>query len=189
MGTILTGMVVVGVAGIWMAWQRQKKKAEIEFEAEVDTEIDTEVEIQVEATGETEVEPLEPSPVQPELMLLLADDSIAIHKVVELLFMEEDYKVVIAANGAEAISHLADTRFDIVLTDVHMPGKNGYEVCEYAKSLYPEVPVILLVGFFETFDDEAYGRCGASDVVKKPFDSQDLLHRVDKFAAEKARSE
>lgn len=110
--------------------------------------------------------------------ILLADDSVTIQKVIELTFMDEDYEVTAVSNGDEAVNALSREAPDIVLADVHMPGANGYEVCRRAKELHPRVPVLLLVGTFEPFDEAKAREAGAESFLKKPFDSQELLQRV-----------
>jgi len=110
--------------------------------------------------------------------ILLADDSVTIQKVIELTFMDEDYEVTAVSNGDEAVGALGREAPDIVLTDVHMPGANGYEVCRRAKALHPQVPVLLLVGTFEPFDEAKAREAGADSFLKKPFDSQELLELV-----------
>jgi CheY-like chemotaxis protein len=109
--------------------------------------------------------------------ILLADDSITIQKVVELTFSDGDYEVVAVNNGAKAIQKLSEMRPDIILSDIIMPEKNGYEVCEYVKS-HPELrnlPVILLPDRAE--------KAGCDAVVTKPFESQSLIHKVEELIA------
>jgi CheY-like chemotaxis protein len=110
--------------------------------------------------------------------ILLADDSVTIQKVVELTFLDEDFRVVSFANGSDAIARLAELRPDVVLADVHMPGADGYELCAAARETLPGVPVLLLVGTFEVFDPQRAAEVGAAGHIKKPFDSQELLRRV-----------
>ena len=111
--------------------------------------------------------------------ILLADDSVTIQKVVELTFMDEDYEVVAVGNGDEAIASLGEDPPDLVIADVHMPGANGYEVCRAAKERDPGIPVLLLVGTFEPFQEDDARSAGADQHLKKPFDSQELLRRVE----------
>lgn len=111
--------------------------------------------------------------------ILLADDSVTIQKVIELTFMDDDYRVVAVSNGDEALAKLEGSRPDIVLADVHMPGTNGYGVARRAKERWPGVPVLLLVGTFEPFDEAEARSCGADGFMKKPFDSQELQQRVE----------
>lgn len=120
--------------------------------------------------------------------ILLADDSVTIQKVVELTFMDEDFLVSAVSNGAEAIAHLSETKPDVVIADVHMPGAGGFEVCRRSKELYPTVPVLLLVGTFEGFDADEAMRCGADGHLKKPFDSQELMRRVRELSSAPSRS-
>ncbi len=118
--------------------------------------------------------------------ILLADDSVTIQKVVELTFSDvpgDKYSVMTASNGDDAIRILAERRPDIVIADVHMPGADGFEVCRRARLLRPPVPVLLLVGSFEPFDPEQSSRAGAEGFLKKPFDSQELLRRVQELLA------
>jgi CheY-like chemotaxis protein len=110
--------------------------------------------------------------------ILLADDSVTIQKVIELTFMDEDYEVRAVSNGDEAVALLHEVNPDFVIADVHMPGANGYEVCRRAKQARPDVPVLLLVGTFEPFDEGQARAAGADSFLKKPFDSQELLQRV-----------
>lgn len=110
--------------------------------------------------------------------ILLADDSVTIQKVIELTFMDDDYEVRAVGNGDEALAMLTALQVDFVIADVHMPGASGYEVCRRSKQQRPEVPVLLLVGTFEPFDESQARACGADSYLKKPFDSQELLGRV-----------
>ncbi len=115
--------------------------------------------------------------------ILLADDSITIQKVVELTFSDGDYEVTAVNNGAKAIQKLAEMRPDIILSDIIMPEKNGYEVCEFVKS-HPEhrtIPVVLLTGTFEPFDPDRADKAGCDAVVTKPFESQSLIHKVEEL--------
>lgn len=110
--------------------------------------------------------------------ILLADDSVTIQKVVELTFLDEDFRVVTVGDGADAIARLASERPDLVIADVHMPGADGYQVAEAVGRELPGTPVLLLVGTFEVFDTDRAESAGASGFLKKPFDSQELLRRV-----------
>ena len=113
--------------------------------------------------------------------LLLADDSATIQKVIDLTFADEGVQVVSVSNGREAIDCLAEIQPDVVLADVFMPSPNGYEVCEYVKTneQFKHIPVMLLVGSFEPFDEAEARRVGADDILTKPFQSiRRLIDRV-----------
>ena len=113
--------------------------------------------------------------------LLLADDSVTIQKVVDLTFADEGVRVIAFSNGQDAIDHLEEVAPDIVLADVFMPSKSGYEVCQYVKEneKLKHIPVMLLVGSFEPFDEAEARRVGADDILTKPFQSiRRLIDRV-----------
>lgn len=114
--------------------------------------------------------------------ILLADDSVTIQKVVELTLMDEDYKVSVVGDGDAALAKLGEFSPSFVIADVHMPGANGYEVCRKSKELLPGVPVLLLVGSLEPFDEHEANLAGADGHLKKPFDSQDLLRMVEELS-------
>ncbi len=120
--------------------------------------------------------------------ILLADDSVTIHKVVELTFLDEDYAVEAVRNGDEALAWLEQAKPDLVIADVHMPpGPTGYDVCERVREMHPGVPVLLLAGTFEPFDAE---RAAAADAhLRKPFDSQTLLETVQELMGEAGGAE
>jgi len=117
--------------------------------------------------------------------ILLADDSVTIQKVVELAFVQNGYEVHAVGSGDEAITRLETLRPDVVISDVHMPGASGYDVCRAAKQRYAGIPVLLLVGAFESFDPSDAANCGANATLKKPFDSKELFSTVDGLVVER----
>lgn len=117
----------------------------------------------------------------PGRKLLLADDSIAIQKVIDLTFTDEGMEVTAVGDGKDALEKLNQFTPDVVLADVYMPGLDGYALCRFIKEneRFRGVPVMLLVGSFEPFDEAEAKRAGADDVVTKPFQSiRDLVSRV-----------
>jgi len=118
--------------------------------------------------------------------LLLADDSVTIQKVVNISFASEDVTLVTVDNGDDAIARAIETRPDLILADVVMPGKNGYEVCEAIKANpdLAHIPVLLLTGTFEAFDEERANRAGAAGHVAKPFEAQMLVEQVNRLLAQ-----
>jgi CheY-like chemotaxis protein len=112
--------------------------------------------------------------------LLLADDSLAIHRVIELTFAEEDIAVISVSDGDQAIAHVEAHPPDIVLADVAMPGKNGYEVASHIKRSphLAHIPVVLLTGAFEPVDRHRAAEAGCEGVLAKPFEPQLVIGRV-----------
>jgi CheY-like chemotaxis protein len=120
--------------------------------------------------------------------ILLADDSITIQKVIELTFSDEDFDVVTVGNGRLAMDRLEEVRPDIVLCDIIMPEKDGYEVCDFIKksAAFSHVPVLLLTGAFEPFDQERAARVGCDGFLAKPFEPQSLIAKVKDLLAQAA---
>jgi CheY-like chemotaxis protein len=113
--------------------------------------------------------------------LLLADDSLAIQKVIDLTFTDEGMHVTTFLDGQRALEHLEQIAPDVILADIFMPGVDGYELCRIVKQSerFRRTPVMLLVGSFEPFDEAEARRAGADDVVTKPFQSiRELVRRV-----------
>jgi CheY-like chemotaxis protein len=112
--------------------------------------------------------------------ILLADDSITIQKVIELTFSDEDFEVVTVGNGRLAVEKVQDVRPDLVLCDIIMPEKDGYEVCDFIKKTpsLAHIPVLLLTGAFEPFDQDRANRVGCDGFLAKPFEPQTLIARV-----------
>jgi CheY-like chemotaxis protein len=121
--------------------------------------------------------------------ILLADDSITIQKVIELTFSDEDFDVVAVGNGRLALERLSEVRPDIVLCDIIMPERDGYEVCEQIKSnpAWSHVPVLLLTGAFEPFDQERATRAGFDGSLAKPFEPETLIAKVKELLARPPR--
>ncbi len=112
--------------------------------------------------------------------LLLADDSVTIQRVIELTFADEDVQVVAVGDGQQAIDRLKSDRPDIVLADVGMPERDGYEVAAFIKG-DPElahIPVLLLTGAFEPIDEARARAVGCDGVLVKPFEPQMVISRV-----------
>lgn len=113
--------------------------------------------------------------------LLLADDSVTIQKVVNLTFADEGIEVVAVGDGDAAMQKFVESVPDLVMVDVNMPGADGYRICEMIKQDEEtmHIPVILLVGSFEPFDEEEARRVGADDFLTKPFQSiRQLVNKV-----------
>ena len=112
--------------------------------------------------------------------ILLADDSITIQKVIELTFSDEDFEVVTVGNGRLAVEKVQDVRPDLVLCDIIMPEKDGYEVCDFIKKTpsLAHIPVLLLTGAFEPFDQDRASRVGCDGFLAKPFEPQTLIAKV-----------
>ncbi|MGA7622705.1 MAG: response regulator [Candidatus Acidiferrales bacterium] len=119
--------------------------------------------------------------------ILVADDNTNIQRMVVLAFQERGLEVITVGNGEAAVRRLPDADPDVVLADVFMPVRNGYEVCEFVKkdARFCHIPVILLVGAFDPMDEKEARRVGADGVLKKPFVPPDPLIAMVMAALEK----
>jgi len=112
--------------------------------------------------------------------ILLADDSPTIRRLVTQTFADGNFQIVEVSNGDAAIKMLEDLSPSVVLADIYMPGKNGYEVCAYVRN-HPKLyatPVVLLVGAFDAFDEETAKQAGATANITKPFEPGALIELV-----------
>src|SRR5204863_6722938 len=112
--------------------------------------------------------------------VLLADDSATIQRVVELSFAGRDVSVVSVGDGEMAVEAIRLSPPDLVLADIGMPGRSGYDVVEFVRSQpgLVSLPVLLLAGAFDPVDEERARRVGADGIVTKPFDTDVLVGRV-----------
>jgi CheY-like chemotaxis protein len=120
--------------------------------------------------------------------ILVADDNSNIQRMVGLALKDQGIEVVAVGNGEAAVRKISELRPDLVLADVFMPVRNGYEVCQYVKEdeSLKHIPVILLVGAFDPLDEQEAQRVGADGVLKKPFVPPDPLIAMVKAALERA---
>ena len=112
--------------------------------------------------------------------VLFIDDSATMREVIKIAFRRENLNVVATHDAAKALGEIERTRPDIVITDVIMPEKDGYEVCQFIKG-HPELcktPVILMSGVVNRAVAERAFSAKADELLRKPFQPQDLIARV-----------
>jgi CheY-like chemotaxis protein len=110
--------------------------------------------------------------------ILVADDSPTIQRLVTETFADADFDIVSVSNGDAAVRKLEEVHPDVILADVFMPGRNGYELCAYVQhnAALQDTPVILLAGAYDVFDETA--AVGAASTITKPFEPQALADLV-----------
>jgi CheY-like chemotaxis protein len=109
--------------------------------------------------------------------VLVADDSATIQKFISLALADDDISVDCVADGEQVAEKVKSLRPGLVLVDVFIPGINGYEICSKIKE-DPELAgtrVVLMVGAFESFDEEAAARAKCDAHLTKPFDTSELI--------------
>ncbi|MGA3323658.1 MAG: response regulator [Terriglobia bacterium] len=117
-------------------------------------------------------------------IVLVADDSPTIQKKALGILKGEGFEVETVSNGVAAIKRLAALQPVVILADVSMPGRDGYEVCEFVKKSaeHSHVPVLLVASDMEPYDEARGAQVRADGIIKKPFDPQELISLVVKFA-------
>jgi CheY-like chemotaxis protein len=108
------------------------------------------------------------------------DDSATMREVIKIAFRKENIHVITCADAASALAQFGESAPDAVITDVIMPDKDGYEVCQFIKEheRFGKTPVILMSGVVNRTVAEKAMQVKADELVRKPFQPQDLIARV-----------
>ena len=117
--------------------------------------------------------------------VLVVDDSLSVRKVVERALLGRHIEVVCAATGSEALERIERDEPDVVVCDVVMPDRDGYEICDFVKR-HPRLagtPVLLMSGIVNAEVRERAARVQSADVLSKPFAADDLLRKLDALLA------
>jgi CheY-like chemotaxis protein len=123
--------------------------------------------------------------------LLLADDSVTIQRVIELTFADEDIDVVAVGDGDAALARLEADPPDIVLADVGMPGRDGYDIALHVHETpsLAHIPVVLLIGALQPLDERRTKESGCAGVLVKPFEPSLVIARVHELLNQKAAAQ
>jgi len=109
--------------------------------------------------------------------LLIVDDDPNICDMLKLYFENEGYKVKTANDGVEGLAYFKIHEPDLVLLDIMMPKKDGWQVCREIREISPK-PVIMITAKGEVFDKVLGLELGADDFIVKPFDMKELSARI-----------
>ena len=109
--------------------------------------------------------------------ILVADDDRNICELLKLYLEKEDYSVVLAGNGEEALARFDEENPDLILLDVMMPKLDGWQVCRELRKK-SECPIIMITAKGETFDKVLGLELGADDYVVKPFEPKEIIARI-----------
>src|SRR5215467_12305659 len=110
--------------------------------------------------------------------LLLVDDEHAFRQVIAERLGDNGYRVEQAGSGEEALERLNEFAFDILITDLRLPGVDGRQVLDEAFARYPEIIAIVITGFGTVREAVEVTRLGASGFISKPFQFEELLHEL-----------
>ena len=114
--------------------------------------------------------------IEKEVHLLLVEDEPALREVTAERLEEHGFRVVQAESGEEALERLADFAFDVIITDLRLPGINGTEVLQTTLDRYPDIVGVVVTGYGTVKDAVEAIKRGASDFITKPFQFDHLLH-------------
>ena len=112
--------------------------------------------------------------------ILVVDDSLSVRKVAERMLTEAGLEVAAVSSGEEALDWMSTKRPDLVIADVIMPDKSGFDVCTFVRSnaALADTPVILVSGFVDEELTRQAEACRADGIIKKPFQAAALRERV-----------
>src|SRR5438874_11300863 len=111
--------------------------------------------------------------------LLLVEDEAPLREALAEQLSDRGYAVEQAESGETALAKLADFAFDVIITDLRLPGINGSEVIDAALDRYPDIIAIVVTGYGTVKDAVEAIKRGAWDFVSKPFQIDELLHVLD----------
>lgn len=114
--------------------------------------------------------------------MLLADDDVEVLSALSAALASEDYDVVVAKNGREAIEHFREGHFDIALLDLNMPVKGGWEAFERLTTIHPLLQVIVITARPDQYPLAA--AAGVAALMEKPLDLPRLLRTIDYLLCE-----
>ncbi len=117
--------------------------------------------------------------------ILLADDSPHAQRMGERILREEGFEVASVTDGDTALLRLADVDPDLVLADVFLPGKSGFDICRYVKAhpRHRHARVVLTAGLLEPFDENEARLAGCDGILKKPFEASVVLAAIQPLIA------
>lgn len=120
--------------------------------------------------------------------ILIVDDEQFVRDLLEKVLKRRGHEVVAAPDADHALAALETSTFDLLLTDVVMPGMDGFDLLRRVKSAYPEIKVIVLTGYARKQSISDFLLYGADDYLSKPFQVHELVAAVDRVTGMPARA-
>ena len=112
--------------------------------------------------------------------ILVVDDDPVVGKSFDRVLASKGYAVIIARNGEEALSKLNSEHYDVVFTDIKMPGMSGLEVAERVKARQPWLPVVIVTGYGSDAYEARAAAAGVSGFLRKPLSPDMIAESMDK---------
>src|ERR1700733_14240101 len=117
-------------------------------------------------------------------IIMLADDSPHAQRMGERILPEDGYQVVSIPDGETAVMRLADVDPDLVIADVFLPGRSGFDLCRYVKTHHRHTRVILTAGLLEKLDETDARQAGCDAILRKPFEASVVMQTIRPLAQE-----
>ncbi|MBD3217426.1 MAG: response regulator [candidate division Zixibacteria bacterium] len=112
--------------------------------------------------------------------ILVVDDDASLRRIIEFNLKKKAYKPTMLENAEEAVTHLRKSDYELMISDIRMPGMDGLELLQIAREIKPDLPVIFITAFGTIEMAVEAMKLGAYDYITKPFDVDDFIHTVEK---------
>ena len=106
--------------------------------------------------------------------ILVADDEVMMRNLILKILESEGYQISMASNGDEALALMKENKFDLLMTDVKMPGMNGFDLLKTVKAEWPDVAVIVMTGYGDAYTVKEALLLGADEYLSKPFKGHEV---------------
>ncbi len=114
------------------------------------------------------------------ITVMVVDDELMMRKLVEKVLTRDGFQVVLAEDGEDAIRVLSEKRVDIIISDIKMPRMNGFELLKSVKQLYPNISVIIMTAYGDTYSVKDALLLGADEYLTKPFQTHEIALIVER---------
>ncbi len=121
--------------------------------------------------------------------ILMIDDDKHMHRILQLYLSGRDVEVVGVTSGRMALHKLEQESFDLILTDIQMPGMDGKELIKNIRAQFPELPILIISAYEEEKFQDEINSSNNIQIVPKPFDQNTILEKIETFLKLDNRSE
>jgi CheY-like chemotaxis protein len=115
-----------------------------------------------------------------EINILVVDDEEIMRNLLDKMLSLEGYNILTAVDGQDALDVVANEKVDLVVTDMKMPRMDGFELLKNLRNNYPDIGVVIMTGFGDTYTLKDALLLGADEYLSKPFKRLELLNVVEK---------